>query len=519
MRFLLVMMMTVLCGCSGALIKHADLLTQVAEPVKEMQKRDIADSSLALERRRQNYLDSLKKNPDNALALYNLGVILDKKGNHRKANRYYQKAIISERMLVDAYYNLGYNLIVQKDYETALEVLTFADWLTPDTKDILHNLEIALYRAIIEKVRHGNAFSADNLFGIFAGKFGQSPYLRQLKTCTGHLLLHTEKYEVGKKYLIEASALKLKHTLKANNKYYAGEALFLLGQYHRTLADSGHEIKDRFAYLKQAAAFFKQCARLKTTRILEAMLNLERTYFQMAALLGDSESTTDMRSALTMYRKSHETLQLADSASLALTANPASNVRKLSSETMMAFYTAQSALMDRLFKGLNPSGLKDSVIKTQLYNIEVLKVICNICLDNASWILKNIDFAHNRVVLDSLLAAYKRVRIGLFDQEIIILSNISEIGHDNDNFGHLADLHTEMNTVRSRFVKEMDAMLDNIRPVPYYEVYNEFDARKMEYLFKESIAVENDRIMGIRHEIQSLDDQIRAFQSGTEQEN
>ena len=77
-------------------------------------------------------------------AMANLGRIYFRAGDLDLAETWWMRAVQTNRRAVDAYYNLGYLLLVKEDYRAAITQFEMASGIEPDFADAYFNLAEAL---------------------------------------------------------------------------------------------------------------------------------------------------------------------------------------------------------------------------------------------------------------------------------------------------------------------------------------------------------------------------------------
>jgi Tfp pilus assembly protein PilF len=92
------------------------------------------------------YKAQLKKTPENAMALNNLGMIYKLQFHYRQAMEYFGKAVAADPMYADAYYNLGFISFEEGDLDGAIENYKKAIEINPEFNLARESLAVAVRR-------------------------------------------------------------------------------------------------------------------------------------------------------------------------------------------------------------------------------------------------------------------------------------------------------------------------------------------------------------------------------------
>src|SRR3989442_7029701 len=95
------------------------------------------------EEARKYLKEGLKKDPNNAACLYNLGFIENKQGNYPEAEKVLEEAVKASPNYDDALYELASVKIAQKKYEDALPLLKRCAKLTTKSAQVYYKLATA----------------------------------------------------------------------------------------------------------------------------------------------------------------------------------------------------------------------------------------------------------------------------------------------------------------------------------------------------------------------------------------
>ena len=92
----------------------------------------------------EGIVHTLKVDPDNAVAHYNMGLAFFQHGKRDKARHHFERALQIDPEFADAYNNLGTIYGMEKDHDRAIQLFRKAVALNPDYPDAHFNLAIAL---------------------------------------------------------------------------------------------------------------------------------------------------------------------------------------------------------------------------------------------------------------------------------------------------------------------------------------------------------------------------------------
>lgn len=363
------------------------------------------------------------EDPGPASSLYNKGVAYDREGALEKAVACYRAALRSDAFLTDAYYNLGYDLAALGDDSGALDALLFADFLSPGSGDILHNLEVVIFRAVKGRIALGRPAEADSLFTGLRQRFPASRFLRQAGVLLGKAWKITGNPEKAMARFRAASLPDSTGTEGEEGVFWTAEALYGLG----TVED------------------LNRCAALKTTRAPDALSALSAIYMAEADTLRRRFSFASASQMLFLYRKSYETMVLAGHAGRVLGRN---GTAFNAAPAALSLCGAESLVVDTLLTSM--AGLPDyGPVRRHLMRSELFKACSFIMQGSREWealqgpfLPDNVSFRVNRAGLE---ARFVRTLAGA---ERDLLIDACAEGLSVEDRLQLLDLHREMAALR-----------------------------------------------------------------------
>jgi tetratricopeptide (TPR) repeat protein len=100
---------------------------------------------------RKYFIEGLKKDPQNAACLYNLGFIESKQGNYAQAEKLLEQSLRASPNYSDALYELGKVKMAEKKYDEAIPLLRKCANLARKTAQVYYNLAAAEHHAHLDE--------------------------------------------------------------------------------------------------------------------------------------------------------------------------------------------------------------------------------------------------------------------------------------------------------------------------------------------------------------------------------
>lgn len=410
------------------------------------------------------FTKKVRENPFDAVAQYNLGVSFDRAGRIDAAISCYRNAILCDRLFTEPYYNLGYDLILKQEYEAAFEQLVFADWLSPNDKEIRTNTEVALAHAVYRNLQQCNPRRADSLFALFQALCPDHPLTRGFALRIGAQLLAQNDTLHANPLLVRASLLKSDDSLNTNARVDAAEALFLLGNYYAGLRTPDDTLL--LMHLKNASWALNSCAERKTDRAGDALMLLTGVYVRMGTPFMKSGKVGEMRQAMALFVKACDTYLLSRRISRELGEKKGGPRFPVNEELFSPMLRAETRFVDTLVNTAAPDTLKDSLPQYHMAKSTLLEMAGDICAATAEKMQALLPYvAPGRKEQNELQQIYLSVLSAMCHEEAAMVQELERSRGNEETFDLLRDIHDLFVRQRANFTtRYTKAMGPDYRP-------------------------------------------------------
>jgi tetratricopeptide (TPR) repeat protein len=446
-------------GCASLLnggIKAADQAWPPLSPAKrELFLADSLQGASVLPGRIAMYRKWIQADPFSGVNYYNLGVVYDRSGRASEAMDAYAEAIQRDRLLVDAYFNLAYDLmLIRGDYRKAYEYLAVAGWLEP-APDIAHNAEVALSRAVDRDLLEKNLQESDSLYDLYLQRFAGSRYLRSLELRWGRAFLANGMTATGLLSFMNASVLTAADSASDTARYFSAEARYALGNYYSGLKTAGDSAD--LENLKIASRMYNGCADLSTSRAPEALFALMPVYLRLSRFPDSAAPVRGLKTSVDLLQKALDAALTATRLDPKLSQSLSAGV---TGSIVTRLLARQMRLTDTLLSSLNPPQYADSVLQKHLHNSLVVKSAGDLCVETADRLSRLQKYTPLRTDdWDMLVAVYLQVLTDSYQEEALIAEDIARLDPDSDDVLFLLEVHDDLFKQRKTLEEKVPPMI------------------------------------------------------------